>query len=386
MLRKLIVLFFIWRIAVTLYALFVGSFIPLQMQFTGFHRYGVGMPSWLWMWGNFDGQHYMEIARRGYQALEYGFFPLFPIAIRVVNILTDSHLLSGIIISAFALIGALYTLNRLLKFDRYSSLIPLFFVSLLLFPTAYSLGAVYNDSLFLFLSSLCLLWGRQGKWGWASVAGALATLARLNGLVLVGFLIVEWVQQNFQTKPLLDPPLKGEARLEKNTSPMRGGAVGFLLIPLAFIGYLFYINQTTGSWNNLFVSMTPWGQSKMVFPGIVVWRYLKILFLNHYYSLVYGVALLEFASLIFYGVFIVYSFFKLRLSYSLFFLASITLPTLTGTLQGMPRYGLHLYPLFLGIALFLSTKPQWAKVVWFTISFILLGILVGFFTRGYFVA
>ncbi|MEK9178861.1 MAG: hypothetical protein AAB893_00120, partial [Patescibacteria group bacterium] len=183
-----------------------------------------------------------------------------------------------------------------------------------------------------------------------------------------------------------DPPLKVEARLEKNTSPMRGGAVGFLLIPLAFIGYLFYINQTTGSWNNLFVSMTPWGQSKMVFPGIVVWRYLKILFLNHYYSLVYGVALLEFASLIFYGVFIVYSFFKLRLSYSLFFLASITLPTLTGTLQGMPRYGLHLYPLFLGIALFLSTKPQWAKVVWFTISFILLGILVGFFTRGYFVA
>src|SRR5690349_24636602 len=35
-----------------------------------------------WAWSNFDGEHYVAIAREGYKPLEYFFFPAYPLVLR----------------------------------------------------------------------------------------------------------------------------------------------------------------------------------------------------------------------------------------------------------------------------------------------------------------
>src|SRR5437867_13438712 len=42
-------------------------------------------------WANFDGSHYISIAKIGYQTYQQAFFPLFPIFIRFITTLFQSN-------------------------------------------------------------------------------------------------------------------------------------------------------------------------------------------------------------------------------------------------------------------------------------------------------
>lgn len=53
------------------------------------------------------------------------------------------------------------------------------------FPTAYVLIAAYAESLMLFLMLLAFLWARQDRWWLAGIVACLATLTRLQAVVLV---------------------------------------------------------------------------------------------------------------------------------------------------------------------------------------------------------
>ena len=66
-------------------------------------------PGWLWLWGNFDGAHYIKLSKLGYrEAFTQAFFPLYPILIRFVNLLIHNSLVSGLVISHLATYGFIY--------------------------------------------------------------------------------------------------------------------------------------------------------------------------------------------------------------------------------------------------------------------------------------
>mgnify|MGYP001564860621 FL=1 len=55
---------------------FTGAFIatlimPTNYKFTAAYDFGLRLPYYLWIWGNFDGTHYLEVARNWYHHLEY---------------------------------------------------------------------------------------------------------------------------------------------------------------------------------------------------------------------------------------------------------------------------------------------------------------------------
>jgi len=159
-----------------------------------------------------------------------------------------------------------------------------------------------------------------------------------------------------------------------------------ILIPLSFLAYLAYVHIAHGDWNLVFSSMKIWHQDKMIFPFQTVWRYFKILVLYPTFLPNYWIALLECLSVLLYTFLLVFSYKKIRFSYWIFFAISILIPALTGTFQGMPRYGLHLYPFFLSLALFFEKKDNKVLLVYFTGCMLLGFLFVMMFTRGYFVA
>ena len=159
-----------------------------------------------------------------------------------------------------------------------------------------------------------------------------------------------------------------------------------LLIPFTFLDYLAYIQYKFGSWQLLFQNLAIWNQEKIVFPIQVFFRYAKIFLFHTPTAVTYWVAVIEFLFVAFYIFILIYSFKKIRLSYWIFMAISLLIPTLTGSFAGMPRYGLHLYPIFLTLAMVLDKKSTLVKLIFLTVSIALFFITLALFTRGYFIA
>ena len=378
--RFLIISVLLWKATTLLFAAIATQILPLQLAFTiwrdgQYKDFGLHLPYLVSIWGNFDGFFYLAIARDGYLSGQQPFFPLYPFIIRLITTRFDMpYVLSAQIVSLVAFIGALIVVARLLAYDKKLSLFPLVIAVILTFPTSYSYGATYNDALFFFLATLTLYLGRTKNFVWAGIAGAAATLTRLNGLALFPFLLVEY---------MLPPGPEWHLQLKRFRASRIWAAI---LIPLAFLGYAIWIDREFGSWQTLFSAMSVWGQDKVIFPIQVVWRYIKIFFSHPPSALSYWVAIVEFASFALYVTTLIWSFKKIRFSYWIFMAVSILIPSLTGSFAGMPRYGLHLYPLFLTLALCLSKQSRSDKTIYFLAVLALLFFCIALFTRGIFIA
>lgn len=383
--EKTIIKFFLtWRFFLTVVVVVASFIVPTAGQFFPEALWRRGLPQWVWAWANFDGVHYVSIARSGYFFNQQPFFPLYPFAITLVNDLVGFHrflngqIISGQVVSGAAFIVSLLVVGKLLAFDGYRKITWWVIAALFLFPAAYSYTAVYNDSLFLLFACLTILWVRERRWTLAGIAGALATLTRLNGLALMFLVLAEYVNLNWYRKEL-------GVKLRALFSWKSLWSSGVLLIPAAFLGYLLYVQRLFDTWRWVFSSMSVWQQDRLTFPVRVVWRYLKILFLDRSFSFTWWIALLEFGFVMLYLFLLWYGWKKIRVSYWIFFAISILIPMLTGTFQGMPRYGLHIYPLFLVLGMWLQASKKWS-IVFFAASAILQIILLALFSRGYFVS
>lgn len=371
--KKIFGLLIAWKSFIILSTLAAISILPLNTSFIPNEFYRDHIAYLAYIWGNFDGVHYLDIAQSGYLNFLQPFFPLYPLLIYFTN--TFLHLrpvVSGIVISHSFFFLALFLIYKIMKIDRQKNLFFLLVMVILFFPTSFFYGAIYNDALFFSLATATVYFSRKQQWIFASTAGALATLARLNGLALVFLIGVEY----FTVHPLNQRSI---------IQALRSSLLSVVLIPLSFVGFLYYNQIAFGDWQRPFEVMKIWNQSQITFPLQVVWRYMKIL-VHPQYEITYAVAFFELLFVALYLFLLIFSYKKIRISYWVFCGVSILIPSLTGTFQGMPRYGLHLYPFFLSLALFLNTRSMTFRLVYGAVSMVLLFIFLTLFTRGYFIS
>lgn len=390
------VVFLIWRVWLFVFTAWVqGLEKPvLREDFLGHLEFVTKLPDWIGVWSNFDGAIFLQIVHYGYNAAELPFFPLLPILMSLLSdLFSFSPTAAGLIVSATALPVGLWFAARLWRLDTKDGMIPFswYVLVLLSFPTAHYFTAVYQDALFFALATATVWFARQKQWVWAVVCASLATLGRLNGLALFVFLVVEhWLS--------ISPSLQSQWNFKKIWQAVPSilnwkGWFGshryvwlFLLIPGAFLGYLGWIHLNFGDWHLFFRGVEIWNRDHFILPPQTFWRYAKMLALTASVSFVYFIVVLEAAFTALYSWILVQQWGKLRLSYWAWILAHFTIPVVTGTLQGMPRYGLHLYPVFLVLALWSVRWPLWAKMFFILAGFAFQAWLALWFIRGYFVA
>lgn len=364
------------RILFFLFAMLATQAIPLREGYLG-EQIDPVVPYFAWIWSNFDGRHFLNIATLGYQHFDFAFFPLYPLLINIFDYLLPlSPLLIGILISLISFLIAALIIYKIISIDFGENIArgAIFFLSFS--PFAFFYNAVYADALFLLLSSTSFYFARKGNWFLSGVFGCLTVLTRLSGLALIPALGAEWYLQ--QKKPL--------RQLVNMVVPfLRTGAVALILTGAGLIIYMFYLQFFHGDFLLFQKSMIAWRQNEFIFPPQVIWRYIKIFFLVDKSLLVYWIAILEFFSFFVYIGLAVYVWKKVRASYGIFMMVLLLLVTFTGTFAGTPRYILHLFPAFLGIALLIYQYPRIRMPL--IVLFIVLGfILTGLFTRGYFIA
>lgn len=393
MLKKILLAVISWRLGLVLLTYLATWVLPFHDQFTPYRNHGIfirPLPYPVVVFANFDGVHYIEIAKRGYHLLEQPFLPLYPLVIRSVStIFKMDFIISAQLISILSLIGSLLVFYKLLIFDRQKHFFPLIVSIILVFPTSFFYAAAYNDALYLFLAVLTIYFSRKKHWALACVLAAFGTLTRFNGFALILLIYVEYlfsentaISGQWSWKTVFDK-LKHSLNLSKI---VKSRIYLLVLVPGVFLSYLAYVELIFKNWNLVFTTMEIWGQNRITFPLQVFWRYLKIILIYPTFKLNYYVAVLELCYVLFLIFIMIYSYRRIRLSYWLFMVSSLLIPSLTGSFQGMPRYGLHLYPLFLTLAIMLEKKSKFVKLVICLLSVFLGFIVLSMYSRGYFVA
>ncbi len=393
-------LFLFWRIFDFVIIFFSQKFIP----YLGFFPYkellpGFNLPNWVSPLANFDGLHYINIARNGYAQYEQAFFPLYPMLIKYLSpIFFGNELLTGIIISNIAFLIGLVILHKYLcSFRATTRVAPTTIFLLLIFPTSFFFGAVYTEGLFFLLLISTLYFLKKQNYFLVFIFAFLASLTRLIGV----FLIIPIAFHIFQR---LDPRFHGD----DNNGTMKQWNNEFLLIlsPLLGLGlYCFYLWKTTGDPLFFLTSQPIFGanrSSHLILLPQVYWRYFKIFMIAAHDSRFY-VSVVEF--LVFNFVFFVLVLdlfknlgtknwnlirnFKLkirnydRLALNIFSFANLILPTLTGTFSSIPRYSLFSISIFIYLA---QIKNNLIKYLIFIVFLILHILLLGYFTQGYFIS
>lgn len=360
---SIFLLFLIWRLLLFFIAFISPSILPefgARFPYYQERLVDTGLPHFVWSFGNFDGVHYLGIAEVAYSAqFTQVFFPLYPILIKLTSLLTFGNLLiAALLVSNIAFFIGLTIFYKLISYyyDRKTALWSCLF--LLAFPTSYYFGAIYTEGLFFLMIIASFYLASQKKILAASIIGSFASATRLVGLFLAIALSL-----GKKTKSLL--PLA--------------------IVPIGFLAYVLYLAIEFGKPLYFLSAQTIFGQeratSQIILIPQVIWRYLKILATTD--GLAQANAVFELLSALASIGLLIFAIKKVRVEWLVFSFLAIIAPTLTGTFASMPRYIIVAFPIYLILAQLQNLK---LKVLFLTISIILLVITTVLFTQGYWIA
>jgi len=348
-------LFIIWFIALQIMAFISLNFLDLEQP----HAWPAKQLKSFLYWARWDTGWYASIATKGYYLKEgnsnVAFFPLYPLLLKLPNSLFKLDVMwAGFFISIISFIVALYYLYKLVILDLDEKQTKRSLIYLLLLPASFFFISVYAESLFLLEIVLSFYFARKNKWILAGIFGFFASLTRLPGIILLPVLLVEYLaQKNYKLKNI------------------RFDISWLLLIPLGLLSFMFYLWQ---KFNDalLFIHNQTTYLRNFTWPYKVIKGYLHTIFIDPaaVEKNLYWILMIDLFILIIYAVFTVISFKKLRLSYAIFMLLGLGMLIFTGTLSGMARYTLPLFP---AVMILGSIK---SKIVRMTIMAVSAGTLI----------
>ena len=187
----------------------------------------------LGVWQRFDTLWYLRIAAQGYAPHDGStvYFPLYPMLIRFLGTLfVGNYLLAALVISNLAFVGVLFCMYRLTarQFGGPSARRSTLYLAI--FPTAFFFLTAYTESLFLLLTLAAFLSAHEKRWWLAGTLGFLASLTRLQGVVLV--------------VPLLYMYLRDR---RVHPSRLRPDMLGPVIVPLGAVLFMAYQYLVVGS-------------------------------------------------------------------------------------------------------------------------------------------
>lgn len=133
-----------------------------------------------------DAIHYLWIAQHGYTThSDTIYFPLYPLLIHVVALLTQSYVVAGLLISVVSFSCGLALLHRLTDGELGRKAADATVLLLAFAPLSFFFTAIYTESLFLVLSVGAFYAARRGHWAVAGILAALLSITRIPGILIL---------------------------------------------------------------------------------------------------------------------------------------------------------------------------------------------------------
>lgn len=392
-LLRILLFFLLWRVFLFLPLAAGDNLLPYRSgyEFTNIWKfkkpYTPVSSSLLYPWANFDGVHYLLIAGQGYTN-NFGFFPLFPLVIYSFSSLLQSNtsfdaieFFTALLITNIAFFTALVVFYKLLVLDYPKKIAYKTLLFLLIFPTSFYFVSIYSESIFLLLALLSFYLARRNHWFLASFVAMLLVSTRIVGIAILPALLAELaIQQRLF--------INWKTIQKENLSAFLKKSMYLLFAPLGLIMYSFYNWQQTGDFIYFLHAHGNLSNGRsvdtLIFPLQTLFRYGKIFITFNSGQYEWWIAQLELTSFLFAIILLVVAWKKkVRTSYLIFSLFAFIVPVLSGTLSGLPRYCIVLFPIFIAFAL---VKNKIIQYLYLLVSVFLLFILLLYFSKGYFVA
>jgi len=362
--KQLLILTAGWRLSLFLIQFFSIRILglPWSLSYIAWQTFG------LW-----DGYWHIHIARYGYDVPGLTLrFPLYPLLIRLfAPVFFGSELAAALTISFIFFFLAILFFYRLALLELRSDQTTLrAILYLLLFPSAFFFVAAYGESLFLFLTVASFYFFRRERFFLASFLGGLASLTRLQGLLLFPSFILERL-------------------VRKRRWEWRN--LYFFLIPLALVPWCWFLWRKFGDPFLFLADLSKWGEGPwqrarvVTSPLTALFSYLDEI--SHFIQAIGGgvtpqllVQLKELLDFFFFLLFLILGILisrRLRLSYNLYYFLSLLMMLSVGTLKGAPRLVVVLFPGFFVLAklirktwlIFLFLSLSTVGLVWFLLLF-----------------
>lgn len=332
-------------------------------------------PGWhaaITAWERFDALWFLRIAERGYAAGDgsAAFFPLYPMAIRLVSWALGGHpLAAALLVSNLAFLGALLVLYDLTRTERSEAVARTTVVLLATFPTAFFFLAPYSEAPFLLLAALALWGARRGRFALAGAAGFGAALTRNVGIVVAAALATEALQRRREGAP-------GFVRGLLAAAVAGGGTLAYLLSWWARTGDLLAPLHQQTTWQRRF--SFPW--TTLVEATRIAFRYPGAT--NGPYWLIDWLVVVPFLAVS------VLAAARSRWAFSVYLWGGLLIPLCyvfpDRPLMSMPRFVLPLFPAFWAMAEALERRrvPRWGAAA---VGATGLGLLVPLFVNWYYI-
>jgi len=363
--RRSLAMVAVWLVIVNLFALLAFNRLNLAPD-TAFDWMSPStvapvQQSWnpIELHNRWDSYWYLDIARNGYylrgekDISNVVFFPLYPLLMRLVGPVAGGNLvLAGWMLSSLFLALAVVMLTRLSQ-EFHPDIDPnLPAAFLLAYPTAFFLNAVYSESLFLFLSLATMFWALRRNFMVASLWTALASATRVSGVFLFVVLFTEFVQAN-----------GWRALLTRRAWPLALaplGAFAFCLYHWITFGDFFLYLKVEGLFGRDFEMQASDFMARND-PELA----------NTVLDLAYAAVgiLLGFIALR-----------RFRPSYGVYMLVSLAIALSSGTVLGIARYIMVLFPIYFIAA---GTRSPVGRGAWFFGSILFLALDIIRFVNHY---
>lgn len=324
-----------------------------------------------------DVPHFLHLAQYGYSVGDayenlIVFYPLFPLCIRLVNLLVNNYYLSALLISNISSVIAACCLYKLFSFEVQSSTAKRAVLFLFAYPFAFFTLFAYTEGLFLMLCALCSLCARKKQWIFSGIWGMLCALTRNQGVIMFGFAAYEYfltVKENISC---------GKSFL-KAQQPR---AAALLLIPFGLFLYLLLNRVYFGSWFRFldFQAAEPWYNGADLFIKNLAQH--VDMAQNYYPQLAFIIYIPQLVLFFTSFALVLYGCFKgIRSSYLLHAAAYTLISYTSSWLISGPRYMLSCIFMFLPLAILAENKI--ARCILYTLTFSFFFIFFILYLYGY---
>ncbi len=313
-----------------------------------------------------DGSWYISIAKDGYEKKPFdlekehnwAFFPLYPLAVRAVAVITGNYRLVAIALSNLFFFAALILLHKTViafGYDKTVANRAIFYVAA--FPASYFFSLPWTSALLLLLSVSSFLAARRGVWSLAGVCAGLASATHYRGAFLFPALLIFYWQCN--------RPFK-----------LRANICWLLLAPaglLIFMGYLYAITGNAFAFADAqAVWKVRWGFFLQPLFTFAIspfelsagWNFRMLNFAAAVTALACGVAWIK----------------RRQWAWAFYVFISVITPLSTVTLEGHTRYMAVVFPLFVMLAIW-GRSPLIDQIIRtvFLVMLTLMTVFFGFF-------
>ena len=314
-----------------------------------------------------DSWWYQNIVTQGYNMGDaatqtqgnVAFFPLYPVAVKMIAAVTGNVFFSGVLVSNvafFVTLWYLYGLTRL-EFGQDSAERAIFYLASA--PTTIFFSAMYTESLYMAFITATFYYACKGHWDKAALLGAFAAATRNTGILAAAVIALEGLYQHgFRffpsgwSKPMLIEHFKKQIR------PILVSWPSFLAAVFACLGlvaYMTYLTNTFGDPLAFIHVQATWGRSTS--PGAITSLFQNIkaglnVGPNLWAGQIDANSLLNLITLLAFTPLVIAVALKMRPTYSWFSVITFLIPLSTGTDGSMTRYVLMQLPCFMLLAYF----------------------------------